>query len=82
MAIGESKLQLILLLVVITIIWSAYEIYLMPKGRYTITTKFGTYKTDDYTIDPNGYLVFKTNLGKEVEIRGKYTIEQSKGYEK
>lgn len=74
--IGQEKLQLMLLLVVITIIWIAYEIYLMPKGRYTIETNFTSWKTDAYTITEDG-IVFKTHLGQEIEIRGKYTIKDS-----
>lgn len=76
--IGQEKLQLILLLVVITIIWIAYEIYLLPKGRYTIETDFTSWKTDEYTITPEGYLLFKTHLGEEIEILGKYKIVDSK----
>jgi hypothetical protein len=76
MSIGESKLQLILLLVVITIIWIAYEIYLLPKGRYTIETDFASWKTDAYTITDDG-IVFKTHLGEEIEIRSRYTIKDS-----
>jgi uncharacterized ion transporter superfamily protein YfcC len=75
--IGQEKLQLMLLLVVITIIWIAYEIYLMPKGRYTIETNFTSWKTDEYHLTADGYLVFKTHLGEEIEIRGKYTIKDS-----
>lgn len=77
MTIGQEKLQLILLLVVITIIWIAYEIYLLPKGRYTVETAFSSWKTDEYTITSEGYLVFKTHLGEEIEVREKYTIVDS-----
>lgn len=75
--IGQEKSQLILLLVVITIIWIAYEIYLLPKGRYTIETDFSSWKTDEYTITTEGWIVFKTHLGEEIEVRGRYRIIDS-----
>lgn len=75
--IGQEKLQLMLILAVITIIWVAYEIYLLPKGRYTIETDFSSWKTDEYKITTEGYLVFKTHLGEEIGVRGRYKIIDS-----
>ena len=74
---GQEKLQLMLILAVITIIWIAYEIYLLPKGRYTIETDFSSWKTDEYTITTEGWTVFKTHLGEEIEVRGRYKIINS-----
>ena len=75
MMIDTYRLKLMLILAVITIIWIAYEIYLLPKGRYTIETDFASWKTDHYEINNNDCLVFKTHLGEEIEICGRYTIK-------
>lgn len=80
--LSQEKLQLVLILAIIVILWIAYEIYLLPKGRYTIETDFTSWKTDEYRFTEEGWLVFKTHLGEEIEVRGKYKIKDSKENEK
>lgn len=75
--LSQEKLQLVLILAVIVILWIAYEMYLLPKGRYTIETDFSSYKTDEYRFTEEGWIVFKTHLGEEIEVRGKYKIVDS-----